>query len=212
MIFENDYSIIMILNYILGGHSEISHRIIKKKNELELCDIREYIIENDFYNWLTYDIDLRNKLGILINIYDDMDIYDDNIYFKFLECIDDRDYRAIDYIEYYDLNRYNLGLNHEMMRKKSIIECYCGDWWRTTKKSSLEWQLIHDIIRSDKNVYVYQHSEYFLNFDFWDETIWREPETIGDRFNIIENYYKYYNDVELINGYILADKKLRLLL
>ena len=64
---------------------EINLLTVRYVREDENIEHLGYIIENDFYNWLTYDIDIRGRLGLLIKMYDEMDIYDENVYFKFWE-------------------------------------------------------------------------------------------------------------------------------
>ena len=97
-------------------------------------EILEWYIEKDFYNWLTYDMWLRDKL-VLSNP-------------SFL------DYKDNDKLNYYLKNYKKLGLTEHrfekgdcLIRIKSLTDCFNSQWWKLTEKNFLEWELIHNYIK-----------------------------------------------------------------
>ena len=55
--------ILHILIKCLNGNKDLCYKIILIKNECILNELKEQYIERDFYNYLSYDIYIRNKLG-----------------------------------------------------------------------------------------------------------------------------------------------------
>ena len=64
MLSKNDTINVFSLMKKLNGFREISEKIIRMKNYLELEEIKEDYIEKDFYNWLTHDLSLRRDLAL----------------------------------------------------------------------------------------------------------------------------------------------------
>ena len=97
-------------------------------------EILDWYIEKDFYNWLTYDMWLRDKL-VLSNP-------------SFL------DYKYVNKLNYYLKNYKELGLTEyefkkggSLSRTKSLTECFNSKWWILTEKNFVEWELIHNYIK-----------------------------------------------------------------
>ena len=56
--FISDRYNVLTLQKLLGGFKDLSLKIIKDKQQLEIEDRKQELIERDFYNWLNYDLPL----------------------------------------------------------------------------------------------------------------------------------------------------------
>ena len=118
----NELKIKFILSFFLKGHDELAQLILKHKYKIELDENREFHIENDFYNWLNFDLTHRRflrekKLQRKSSLCNNIIVYN----------------RLLD----------QLGLNHEYRRTKSLTKCFASKWWKTTNKNNIEWFFIH---------------------------------------------------------------------
>ena len=183
----DDKIIFKMLLIKLNGSEDICNSIISLKNEAELDTIRNYHIENDFYNWLNHDVLIRGDCSL------------ENI--------------SLELKDYYNKNSGILGLKYYngFVRTKSLSECYKSKWWKTTKKNYYSWCNIHYCINFDKIIKVY-HGEAVLghHFEGYDNSeiirsldckeLWRDP-TIHEKQTIIKNYRDiiiYSNDINLL--------------
>ena len=128
-------SIILLLDKLLNNRDIIRYiielKVIQERNdkrEKQFNKTKDFFIENNFYNWLLHDIDLRYKINksntSQMSLYDIQLVKYYNKYFK-----------ALGICNY----RRTLGLN----------KCFQLQWWKTTEKNHLEWRRIHDVIKSD---------------------------------------------------------------
>lgn len=121
MLSLNDNKILNILIYCLDGNEDISLKILKIKNNKIINEIRNEYIETHFYNWLNYDLHIRNKLSETIIQYNNLPEYEKEYYI--IHNINNTKLNGISldlYFEYYDSNLFNLGLNTEYIRIASL--------------------------------------------------------------------------------------------
>ena len=114
-----------LLCFLLNGHEELSSKILVLKAEAEMEDNRFFHIENNFYNWLNFDLEHRQFLKERkVARETNMITYDQslNIYNNLLD---------------------NLGLDEDYRRTKSLSKCFASKWWKTTEKTNLKWHKIH---------------------------------------------------------------------
>ena len=143
---RNDIKILLCLNRFLPN--DLSKIIIKYKREGEYNDIINEYVENDFHNWLEYDVDIRSYLGnVLIN-------YQKNISNRNLDYIQEKIHETYldsisfyDFYNYYERNRDKLYINQYYVRNSSLHICYFSKWYQTTEKNGLAWKRIHDLIK-----------------------------------------------------------------
>ena len=147
---SSDKEIYIILIMKLNGHTDLSNLIINYKNDMILEDIKNEYIENDFNNWLNYDLPLRSFLGSIVLEYIIMNENDKVDYI--IEFITNykchNGFLLNDVYNYYDDNRIELGLCPLYNRGKSLIKCFNSKWWKTTEKNSLVWREIHTNIKN----------------------------------------------------------------
>ena len=153
--------LINLLSCLLNGHLELSEKIVTLKYKLEMEDI----IEINFINWLTYDMFLRNKLGIMLIEYNKLSNLNVNTIYNFIyNNISNQKYRGFDlmlYIDYYDKGYESLKINpNDYTRNHSLKECFNSNWWKTTEKNSIPWRHIHKFINSKVNIKIYKDNKY----------------------------------------------------
>lgn len=161
---------------------EISHIILRFKSDLECDEIRNEMIERDFYNWLNHDLLMRVS-------------YNNDI-FSCLHC------------DYYIIHLNSLGLNSvthfndNLRRTKSLKDCYNSPWWKTTSKNYIQWNIIHKSLTMfhDKFIFIWDKDNNFEYEDLFHMLIynWREP-TMKEKIEIINRYTypeleKYHNE------------------
>ena len=97
-------------------------------------EILDWYIEKNFYNWLTYDMFLREEL-----------VLSNPIYLNYT-YIDKLNY----YIKYYKelgLTEYKFKKSDSLVRIKSLTDCFNSQWWKYTQKNFIDWDLIHNHIK-----------------------------------------------------------------
>lgn len=220
--------ILHILIKCLNGNEDLSLKIISLKNEYVLNELKEQHIEKDFYNWLSNDIFIRNKLSkIVTNYYKLKEDEKTNYVIREIDNVKYNNKPLNSLFEYYDSNLFNLGINSKYIRTTSISKCFKMDWWKTTEKNNIFWKDIHDYINFPLIIKVYKYSfigsgildndilynRLFINKDF------RNP-TIKEKYQIINNFLKIYYHYSLIpilelgfeqdfdTGYLIVDKNL----
>ena len=227
MKFYNNFYIskcIKLLEYKLNGHTDICKKIINYKLNFEQKNTINFYIEKDFYNWLNYDLILRNNLSIFVSNYKIHLLY--NITESECNINRFRGFKYIDYFDYYENISLNLlGINHEYMRNKSINDCYKLKWWKTTEKNNLPWYHIHYIIKQLKQKMIikiyYRKWKYFMCYeDLFVEMLnyphlFRDPDEIETKF-ILNNYKNGLINNEIYEqdfsrGFILTDCKLTII-
>tara|TARA_B100001094_G_scaffold34816_1_gene28923 strand:+ start:1336 stop:1920 length:585 start_codon:yes stop_codon:yes gene_type:complete len=190
MLSYEDNTIKLILIIRLSGHIELSEKIIYNKNIIEIEEIRKEYIERDFFNWLTYDLDLRQKLKL-------------------------NEINQNDLLEYYQKNNENLGLiPGEYRRAKRLCDCFESKWWMTTEKI-MGWKQIHNSIRNIHRIRVWRLERDFEtdDIDNYNKNDWFEPN-YGEKISSLN--YMYYcglNDQPQVHDtdemeFYLVDKKL----
>ena len=155
---------------------EISILILDFKTSVESIEVRDEMIERDFYNWLNYDLCLRNSYR--------------HGFFTNRHC------------EYYIQHFKKLGLNSitdkfdNLRRTTSLNECFKQKWWKTTRKNSIEWKKIHKHIQMSRQDFIsIWHMEREYNRDDVFNTLsynWYTP-TIEEKLVLI-----FYFDYELL--------------
>lgn len=228
MLSLNDNKIFNILIYCLDGNEDISLKILKIKNNEIINEIKNEYIETHFYNWLNYDLHIRNKLSKVIIEYNNLPDYEQDYYI--IHNVNNVKLNGISldlYFEYYNSNLFNLGLNTEYIRIASLKECNKLKWWSTTEKNNLLWNKIHDYITFPLNIKIYKYN--FNNSNIYNannlyETLintddFRNP-TIKEKNEIVNNFLKIYYHYSLIpmlelgfeqdfnTGYLIVDKNL----
>ncbi len=169
MLSIQDAHIKILLSRLLDGNFQLIDFIIHLKNSSLLEDSRSFHIENNFYNWLNYDVKKRELLHKNIHINDSVDII--NHYNKYLE---------------------DLGLNTTYRRVKSLTECFNSRWWKHTEKKNTYWKIIHNVINNDIEVYCSDGENLFnssLNFFNKDSII---KLSFVKSKNVINEYYIYF--------------------
>lgn len=161
---------------------EISHIILRFKSDQECKEIRDEMIERDFYNWLNHDLLYRVSYNC------------DS--FTSLHC------------DYYITNLEYLGLNSvthsedNLRRTKSLNECYNSQWWKTTSKNYIQWNGIHKSLRffHDDFIFIWDKDINFENEDPFHMLIynWRKPK-MNEKIEILNRYTpheleKYHNE------------------
>ena len=147
MLSYNDMLTSILLSRLLNGSYSIINYIISIKNDKELLEEKEFYIEKDFYNWLTYDINIRRIIKEDYSVVNELNI---------------------PLINYYRLNKSYLGLNNNYRRNISLSECFQSNWWKYTQKKNIEWENIHKVIRSNIKVFFPRAPDYYIN----DEKNW----------------------------------------
>ena len=97
-IYSNNIILDILFKY-LDGYYDICKLIIHIKLDLEFEDLKNDWIETNFYNWLTYDMEIRSYLGLIIKKYQNNSINTMN------EIIENDTYNGIlimDYFNYYE--------------------------------------------------------------------------------------------------------------
>ena len=112
MLSYNDTLTSILLSRLLNGSYSIINYIISIKNDKELLEEKEFYIEKDFYNWLTYDINIRRIIKEDYSVVNELNI---------------------PLINYYRLNKSYLGLNNNYRRNISLSECFQSNWWKYTQ-------------------------------------------------------------------------------
>jgi hypothetical protein len=193
---KNNVLLILVLCEKLGGNKDLANYIFNLKVKHEKDDIffqgKDYWIENNFYNWLSYDLLLRKGIELLE--------YNHNFpYF----C----------YEEFYRIHNPILGFNlhnNEYRRTKSLNKCFNDKWWMCTEKASIKWRDIHRIIHSKIRVYEIDRSELFqeimIDYYFANNLLY---ELFGiKRIKYINKLYNhsiinggfFFDDIEFIYG------------
>ena len=165
----------LILSFFFKDIHIINH-IINIHNQLIFNDTKESYIEKDFYNWLTYDIQLRRELMVQKN--------------NFRIMVD------MNQLNYYNNNK-ELGLDNEYRRVKSLNKCFHSKWWKHTEKNNIEWNKIHKILRSKIIVLYPTTTEYYLN-----DKGWYRPSIVKSKI-VINDFY--INDIYRKNRILLED-------
>jgi len=124
--------IIDVLSKKLKGNMDLVNYIIKFNDNSK--EILNWYIEKDFYNWLTYDMCLRDELVLSNPAY--------------------LDYRYVSKLNYYikfykelGLTEYKFKKGDSLVRIKSLTDCFNSQWWKYTQKNFIEWELIHNHIK-----------------------------------------------------------------
>lgn len=124
--------IIDVLTKKLKGNMDLVNYILKfNDNSKEILD---WYIEKNFYNWLTYDMFLREELVL------------SNPRYLNYTYIDKLNY----YIKYYKelgLTEYKFKKSDSLVRIKSLTDCFNSQWWKYTQKNFIDWDLIHNHIK-----------------------------------------------------------------
>lgn len=168
--------LLLVLYEKLGGNKDLVNYILKIKINSDIRNkSKEFWIENNFYNWLTNDIVIRNTI--------------EKIDTNFI------DYQS--YQEYYKLYNSILGLNlenNEYRRTKSINDCFNSKWWKCTEKSSIKWRDVHRIIKSKINVYEIDISQVFqeTRIDYYFRNNLLHEVLNIKRLRYINNLYNYF--------------------
>ena len=119
--------IIDVLLKKLKGNIDLVNYIININNNYK--EISQWYIEKDFYNWLTYDMYLRDKLVLSNPEYLDYEyLHKLNFYLK--------NYKEL------GLTEYKFKKKDSLLRKKSLTDCFNSQWWKYTQKK-IDWELIH---------------------------------------------------------------------
>jgi hypothetical protein len=114
-----------LLCFLLNGHDELSSKILILKEEAEMEDNRCFHIENNFYNWLNFDLNHRRSLRERKVARETNHITFDQTLHIYNNLLD------------------NLGLDEDYRRTKSLSKCFTSKWWKTTEKTNLKWHKIH---------------------------------------------------------------------
>ena len=129
MLSYEDNTIKLILIIRLSGHIELSEKIIYNKNIFETEEIRKEYIERDFFNWLTYDLNLRQKLKL-------------------------NEINQNDLLEYYQKNNENLGLIPGEYRRAKRLCDIAGTNPMSTPSQCLQRWRNSDVKRSEETARV----------------------------------------------------------
>ena len=150
---------------------ELSHIILRFKCNLECDEVREEMIERDFYNWLNHDVPVRNSYK--------------------------RDIFSGAHCDFYIKNYINLGLNsithiHDNLRRtKSLSGCYKSQWWKLTEKNHVSWNYIHKTLNMfrDDFIFIWNKDIDFRSEDVLDmlSTNWRRP-LFKEKLKIVNKY------------------------
>ena len=192
--FVSDRYNVLTFQKLLGGCKDLSLKIIDEKQQLELKERKQEMIERDFYNWLNYDLPVRSYLGILIVEYRSLP---ENKKIEFLvNNIENKSYGGEylqDYFRYYDNLKSILGLNEYYERTKQTHLLFQTDskWWKTTQKNSIPWENIHKIIRCNVNVKVYKWSWRYFHTQEMVEGMYLENPEFFREATLKEKYYVY---------------------
>ena len=227
MLSFNDKIIIRLLESKLIGHNDLCNKIIKIKNELEEQQNRANHIENNFYNWLTYDIYIRNKISKIKKRY--MKLSENQKYEFIIKNVNSVVYKNFTLDIYY--NYYNnfeiMNLDNTYIRKTSLTECFNSNWWMTTEKHNVNWDEIHLYILFPFRIKVYYKSfitsGFINNNNLYEDLLTTDnfrDANIRERIKISEAFMPlYYNKYtiplyelgiqqEFDTGYIIVDKNL----
>ena len=170
----NHKNIERIFIQLLNGHHDLCKKIMNYKKDLELDDVRDSMVDRNFYNWLNHDITIRSQLIM-------------------------KPYHQT----YFLMNKNDLGLTQDdgeygFRRNKSLTLCYQSKWWRSTMKNNYEWKMIHKMINLMPKMKIFKLETYMEPgwiFDFNDfndmdyYALWKQPniQQIKEIYNIIKN-------------------------
>ena len=213
MLSSIDKQIIRLLEVKLKGHHCLCNKIIYIKKQLEEYDSRDFYIETNFYNWLTYDIFIRNKISKIKNDYlKTSENQKDEYIYKNIDLVTYRHYPLELYYLYYDnINdvnnitnniQNNLGLDSSYIRKTSLSDCFHSKWWMTTEKTSIQWSEIHMYIKFPFKIKIYTKSfieleHVVLNNSFSFDDDFRKP-TIKEKNQILSYLIPIYYNQDII--------------
>jgi hypothetical protein len=223
-IIDKEIQGILILK--LNGYTDICNKIIAIKNELFFDDMKNEHMKKDFYNWLSYDIYLKNWMSKLRLDYLDLQENEKEAFVR--KNVDLNNYSKLllnVYFNYYDIYK-NIGLNEIYIRTKSLAEYFNSKWWMTTEKNSIHWNDMHQTIKFPLVVKIYNKTfrSNIWRFDrLLDELInnpdeFRNP-TIKERYKIIHKFdFYYYNqhitplselgfEQDFDSGYLIVDRE-----
>ena len=194
--FVSDRYNILTFQKLLGGCKDLSLQIINKKLQIEFEDRKQELIEENFYNWLNYDLPTRSFLGDLLKNYHSV-TGDEQVEYL-VDNIENKTYNSIlitDYFEYYNTHKEELGLNGYYERTTTMNTLFHKKWWKTTEKNNQPWKKIHKAIRSKLEIKVFKYPfRYFHGYhDIYQAylehpELFREP-TIKEKYMVYEDYY-----------------------
>ena len=196
--FISDRYNVLTLEKLLGGFKDVSLKIIKEKQQLELEDRKQEVIEQDFYNWLNYDLPARSFLGVLLKEYHSLTGHQQ---VEFLvDNIENKTYNHIlvtEYFSYYNDFKKQLGLNGYYERTDNMNSLFEKKWWKTTEKNSLPWEKIHRTIKCKIEVKIYKKEfRYFHSQEQVEELyeeipeLFREP-TFQEKYQVYDYVYHW---------------------
>ena len=183
---NDSINIILILGELLNGNRDLSNYILclknKKEKEDNFLESQDFWIENNFYNWLNHDIQLRKSLKLHENI----DISYESFY------------------NYYNRNKEVLGLE-ELRRTRGLSKCFNSPWWKTTEKSTLIWNDIHILINSKTRVFDilqgYNYEDEMYTQYYFDRNLLIEITGL-EKMHYIN---KIYNELLIHDGFLFQD-------
>ena len=183
---NDSINIILILGELLNGNRDLSNYILclknKKEKEDNFLESQDFWIENNFYNWLNHDIQLRKSLKLHENI----DISYESFY------------------NYYNRNKEVLGLE-ELRRTRGLSKCFNSPWWKTTEKSTLIWNDIHILINSKTRVFDilqgYNYEDEMYTQYYFDHNLLIEITGL-EKMHYIN---KIYNELLIHDGFLFQD-------
>ena len=202
---KGDYHTYLVLRRKFNGYDDLAKKIVNIKNEDLLNDIKNEYIEIDFYNWLNCDILIRHNLVIT----NDNSVDDDlnKIYYH-------KNYKLLG-LHPYDKN----DTDNSLRRNCGLNECFKKNWWKTTVKSRLKWELIHNSIKCINNneIFIWNlernyESDDVTNFNNYH---WRKPNTvekciINNNLLIYKLLFKYIDG--LFDGNVYINKNLKIMI
>ena len=183
---NDSINLILILGELLNGNRDLSNYILclknKKEKEDNFLESQDFWIENNFYNWLNHDIQLRKSLKLHENI----DISYESFY------------------NYYNRNKEVLGLE-ELRRTRGLSKCFNSPWWKTTEKSTLIWNDIHILINSKTRVFDilqgYNYEDEMYTQYYFDRNLLIEITGL-EKMHYIN---KIYNELLIHDGFLFQD-------
>ena len=122
-----------LLCFLLNGHEELASKILVLKEEAEMEENKQFHIENNFYNWLNFDLNHRHSLRKRKVLRETNHITFDQTLHIYNNLLD------------------NLGLDEDYRRTKSLSKCFASKWWKTTEKTNLKWHKIHKALLDKLN-------------------------------------------------------------
>jgi hypothetical protein len=194
--FVSDRYNILTFQKLLGGCKDLSLKIINEKQQLELEDRKQEVIEQDFYNWLNYDLPTRSFLGGLLKEYHSLTGHEQVEYL--VDNIENKTYNHIlimDYFRYYNDHKDELGLNGYYERITNMNTLFQKKWWKTTEKNNQLWKKIHKAIRLTLEIKVFKcpfryfHGYHDIYQAYLEQPgLFREP-TLKEKYLVYEDYY-----------------------